>query len=170
MAGNTSADDVTIVFRSEGPERTQALGEALAALLRSADVIGLVGPLGSGKTCLVKGLARGLRVPPEDPVVSPTFVLAREYGGKPRPWHIRGHPRCATARPAPRRFEGRRGAGAVVVIEWAGRFAELLPPETVWIELDYGEAPDQRRIVVRWPDAKRAAALAAAIGAEVGRA
>ncbi|NUQ50195.1 MAG: tRNA (adenosine(37)-N6)-threonylcarbamoyltransferase complex ATPase subunit type 1 TsaE, partial [Phycisphaerae bacterium] len=59
MAGNTSADEVRIVIRSDGPERTLALGEALAALLRPGDVIGLAGPLGSGKTCLVKGLARG---------------------------------------------------------------------------------------------------------------
>jgi tRNA threonylcarbamoyladenosine biosynthesis protein TsaE len=169
VAGNTSADDDTIVFRSEGPERTQALGEALAGLLRSADVIGLVGPLGSGKTCLVKGLARGLCVPPEDPIVSPTFVLAREYGGTLPLCHIDAYRLSAAEELASLGFEERRELGAVVVIEWADRFAELLPPETVWIELDYGDAPDQRRIVVRWRDAKRAAALAAAIGAEAGR-
>ncbi|MBW7906184.1 MAG: tRNA (adenosine(37)-N6)-threonylcarbamoyltransferase complex ATPase subunit type 1 TsaE [Phycisphaerae bacterium] len=158
-----------MVIRSDGPERTLALGEALAALLRPGDVIGLAGPLGSGKTCLVKGLARGMRVPPDEPVVSPTFVLAREHAGVLPLCHIDAYRLAASEELASLGFEERREQGAVVVIEWADRFVGLLPPETIWIELDHGDAPDARRITVRWGDEKRAAALAASIGAVAGR-
>jgi tRNA threonylcarbamoyladenosine biosynthesis protein TsaE len=56
---------------------TEAVGERLAAGLRAGDLVVLAGPLGAGKTALVRGLARGLRV--AGPVTSPTFVIAREH-------------------------------------------------------------------------------------------
>ena len=56
---------------------TEALGERLAADLRAGDLVVLSGPLGAGKTALVRGLARGLGV--AGPVTSPTFVIAREH-------------------------------------------------------------------------------------------
>jgi len=48
--------------------------------MRAGDVVSLTGDLGAGKTTLVQGLARGLGV--EQPVLSPTFVLVREYAGR----------------------------------------------------------------------------------------
>jgi tRNA threonylcarbamoyladenosine biosynthesis protein TsaE len=56
---------------------TEALGERLAAGLRAGDLVVLSGPLGAGKTVLVRGLARGLGV--DGRVTSPTFVIAREH-------------------------------------------------------------------------------------------
>ena len=56
---------------------TEALGEQLAPELRAGDLLVLSGPLGAGKTALVRGLARGLGV--AGPVTSPTFVIAREH-------------------------------------------------------------------------------------------
>src|SRR6478735_9734980 len=56
---------------------TEALGERLAEGLGAGDLVVLTGPLGAGKTVLVRGLARGLRV--AGPVTSPTFVIAREH-------------------------------------------------------------------------------------------
>ena len=56
---------------------TEALGERLAAGLGAGDLVVLSGPLGAGKTALVRGLARGLGV--AGPVTSPTFVIAREH-------------------------------------------------------------------------------------------
>lgn len=56
---------------------TEALGERLAAGLAAGDLVVLSGPLGAGKTALVRGLARGLGV--TGPVTSPTFVIAREH-------------------------------------------------------------------------------------------
>lgn len=56
---------------------TEALGRRLAAELRPGDIIVLSGGLGAGKTLFTRGLATGLGV--EEPVTSPSFVLAREY-------------------------------------------------------------------------------------------
>jgi len=62
---------------SNSPEETLALGEVWAAEARAGWVIGLDGDLGTGKTQLVKGLARGLGI--TEPVTSPTFTLVCEY-------------------------------------------------------------------------------------------
>jgi tRNA threonylcarbamoyladenosine biosynthesis protein TsaE len=63
--------------RSTSPEETLALGRRLATLLEAGDVVLLAGKLGSGKTLLVAGVAEGLGI--AGPVVSPSFVLVREY-------------------------------------------------------------------------------------------
>ncbi|MGI8797902.1 MAG: tRNA (adenosine(37)-N6)-threonylcarbamoyltransferase complex ATPase subunit type 1 TsaE [Pseudonocardia sp.] len=56
---------------------TEALGEQIGAVLGAGDLVVLSGPLGAGKTVLVRGIARGLGV--RGPVTSPTFVIAREH-------------------------------------------------------------------------------------------
>ena len=72
---------------SSSAEQTQRLGQWLGAELKGGDVIGLAGELGSGKTCLVQGIARGLGVDPGLPVTSPTFTLVGEYPGRVRLRH-----------------------------------------------------------------------------------
>jgi tRNA threonylcarbamoyladenosine biosynthesis protein TsaE len=66
-------------FISHSPEETAGLGEAWGREARPGWVIGLSGELGSGKTQLVKGIARGLGVPGR--VQSPTFALVNEHAG-----------------------------------------------------------------------------------------
>jgi len=56
---------------------TESLGARLAANLRPGDVILLAGGLGAGKTLFTRGIATGLGV--DEPVLSPSFVLVREY-------------------------------------------------------------------------------------------
>ncbi|MFH1091397.1 MAG: tRNA (adenosine(37)-N6)-threonylcarbamoyltransferase complex ATPase subunit type 1 TsaE [Pseudomonadota bacterium] len=69
------------VFILAGPEDTVRLGRLLGARLIPGDVVALKGALGAGKTCLTGGLALGLGVAEDEPVVSPSFVLAHEYQG-----------------------------------------------------------------------------------------
>lgn len=59
------------------PERTRALGAAIAASCQPGDLVVLTGPLGAGKTVLAQGIGSGLGV--VEPVVSPTFVISRIY-------------------------------------------------------------------------------------------
>lgn len=67
---------------------TQALGAALAALLRPGDVVALHGDLGAGKTTLVRGLVQALLDRPEE-VPSPTYTLVQVYDGPDFPlWHF----------------------------------------------------------------------------------
>src|SRR5262249_4305563 len=75
-------------IRTSSAKETKAWGARLAQLLFPGAVIGLEGDLGAGKTCFVKGLARGLGID-EDEITSPTFTLiAEHYRGKIPLYHI----------------------------------------------------------------------------------
>lgn len=66
---------------------TERAGHALASCLRSGDVVGLSGPLGAGKTALVRAAVEGLRarggLDDREPVTSPTYTLINHYQGPP---------------------------------------------------------------------------------------
>lgn len=132
---------VEIVSDSVG--QTRSLGERLGRRLRAGDVVALCGPLGAGKTELVKGLARGLDVPDDEPVVSPTFVLIREYAGRLPLVHCDAYRVRSAAELWDAGLGERLEAGdAVVAIEWADRVEALLPAEAIRIGI---EAPTPRR-------------------------
>lgn len=69
-------------IRSPSPEATREAGTRLGRVCRGGELILLYGDLGAGKTCLVQGLARGLGVPENYLVSSPTFTLHGEYPGR----------------------------------------------------------------------------------------
>ncbi|MFT7621917.1 MAG: tRNA threonylcarbamoyladenosine biosynthesis protein TsaE, partial [Myxococcota bacterium] len=65
--------------QSKSARTTARIAERLAAQLGAGDVVALIGDLGAGKTCFVRGLARGLGIPPDVPVTSPTFTVVNAY-------------------------------------------------------------------------------------------
>ncbi|MCC8180531.1 MAG: tRNA (adenosine(37)-N6)-threonylcarbamoyltransferase complex ATPase subunit type 1 TsaE [Planctomycetes bacterium] len=71
-----------LLLRSDSPGQTRDIGAALGRMCRGGETVLLVGDLGSGKTCLVQGLAQGLDVPDAYIVTSPTFTLHVEYPGR----------------------------------------------------------------------------------------
>jgi tRNA threonylcarbamoyladenosine biosynthesis protein TsaE len=73
---------------SRTPGQTRSWGNKLGKLLKGREIIGLVGELGSGKTCFVRGMAKGLGVGPEAWIRSPTFTLINEYPGRLPVYHI----------------------------------------------------------------------------------
>lgn len=126
------------------PADTEALGERVGATLGAGDLVVLSGPLGAGKTVLVRGLARGLGV--AGAVTSPTFVIAREHpplpGGRGVPLvHVDAYRLGlgAGARIADELDDldlDTPLAGAVVVVEWGEGVAERLSVEHVLVRLD----------------------------------
>ena len=76
-----------LTFISESPEETRQLGRRLSGLLQAGDVLALSGELGAGKTCFIQGVARGLGVK-ERYLVSPSFVIMRQYRGRLPFYHI----------------------------------------------------------------------------------
>lgn len=62
---------------SHSPQETYKFSAHLAKTLQGGDVLGLVGPLGAGKTTLVQGLARALGIKRQ--ITSPTFILLQSY-------------------------------------------------------------------------------------------
>ncbi len=120
---------------SSSAEQTQRLGQWLGAELKGGDVIGLAGELGSGKTCLVQGIARGLGVDPGLPVTSPTFTLVGEYPGRVRLRHADFYRVESYDRLEDAGFDDLLDSDAVLVVEWPERFPEVLPAERLEIRI-----------------------------------
>ena len=73
---------------SRSAQRTRNWGFNLGKVLQGGEIIGLVGELGAGKTCFVRGVAEGMAVAKEAWVRSPTFTLINEYHGRLPIYHI----------------------------------------------------------------------------------
>jgi len=70
------------IFKSYSEEETISLGFEIGKMCIGGENICLNGNLGAGKTCLTRGIAKGLDVLKEYPVTSPTFTLVNEYPGR----------------------------------------------------------------------------------------
>ena len=66
-----------MIFTTNSPAETEALGEALGKQLQPGTVLAYRGDLGAGKTAFTRGLARGLGA--AEPVTSPTYTIVNEY-------------------------------------------------------------------------------------------
>jgi tRNA threonylcarbamoyladenosine biosynthesis protein TsaE len=128
---------------SHSPEETLALGRQLAALLQPGDVILLTGELGTGKTELVRGLAAGLGLAPEQ-VSSPTFALVHEYPGRLPLIHVDLYRLGQLEEEFALMLEDYWQQPVVTVIEWAERLAGNLPEEYVEITLTWLDAQSRR--------------------------
>jgi len=128
---------------SRDPEATEALGEAIGRDAQPGLVVALDGDLGAGKTCFVRGLARGLEV--REPVSSPTYALMASYAGR-LPLHhfdawMEGRERAFLADGGAEWLDGQ----GVSAVEWAARVASSLPDARLEIALDH-VGPDERRV------------------------
>ena len=123
------------VVDTEGEGETEALGERLAPCLAPGDILALHGELGAGKTCLVRGIARGLGIE-EGNVASPSFTLINEYPGRVPLVHLDGY-RLDSAEAFEELgvddyFEGE----GILVIEWAEEVPDL-PAERMDIAIQW---------------------------------
>lgn len=160
-----------VELRSTTPEQTVRIGSTLGALLRGGEWITLGGPLGAGKTQFVKGLALGIGIPADEPIVSPTFVLVREYVGRLRLQHADMYRLAGPAELEQLGLDELGGPDAIVAIEWAERVAAGLPAADVEVAIEHRDSaasnsvPGQERMLhIRF----RATALAAAFRAATG--
>ncbi len=103
-------------------------------MLAGGDILALQGNLGAGKTCLVKGIARGLGIPEEE-VVSPTYTLIHELAGPLRLFHIDLYRIENSDELENIGFYDAFDKDAVTVIEWPDRFFPWLPEPYLLLEL-----------------------------------
>jgi tRNA threonylcarbamoyladenosine biosynthesis protein TsaE len=137
-----------MVLESHCVEETLRLGQRLgqaAAHAPGTVCIALDGPLGAGKTHLTRGIAQGAGVTDLSLVCSPTFVLLNIYeAGENSPpiYHFDAYRVGSLAEFEEMGFEeilSGNGGGAIVVVEWAARVAEVLPTDTLWITMEHAE-------------------------------
>jgi tRNA threonylcarbamoyladenosine biosynthesis protein TsaE len=136
-----------MILATEG--ETAAFGARLAACARRGDVIGLSGPLGVGKTTLVRGFLAGLGY--RDEVPSPSFAIVQPYDAlEPPAWHVdlyRVEDRSELAE------LGLDAADdAVLLVEWPERAGDDAWPDALRLSLDFAEA-GARRLTAQVPPA-----------------
>ncbi len=119
---------------TQGPGQTIKIGQNLARNLRQQDIIALFGDLGSGKTTLVRGIAKGLKADAKE-VNSPTFVLLREYKGRLPLYHLDLYRIKDIKQVCKIGYEDYLFNKGVSVVEWAEKMLKLLPKEYLGIKL-----------------------------------
>ena len=114
---------------------TEAVAAALAANLRGGQTIALHGDLGAGKTQFTRGLVKALDGPGKS-VSSPTFVLLNVYpGGRLTVYHLDAYRVSGPEDFEAIGFSELLDQGGVVVVEWAERILDLLPPNRIDVHI-----------------------------------
>lgn len=130
-------------YRMRTEEDTRSFGLALARKLQAGDVLALIGDLGTGKTALTRYIGEGLGI--RQRISSPTFTIVREYtDGRLPLYHFDVYritdPDEMFNIGADEYFYGE----GVCIVEWADLIEEILPENTNYIYLSYGQDPEER--------------------------
>ncbi len=120
---------------SQSSEQTQKLGARIGELALPGDIFLLVGKLGTGKTCLTQGIARGLDI--KDYVLSPSFVIIRELYGRLPLYHIDLYRLDYIEEIEALGLDDYLYGNGVCVVEWAEKGLTALPGEHLLIQIDY---------------------------------
>jgi len=132
---------------SRSVKDTLNIGRQIAKGLKKGDIVCLFGRFGAGKTVLTKGIASGLGVE-KDKIISPSFVLIREYLTSRIPlYHFDLYRLDRETDILALGYEGYLYDEGVAVVEWAEKLKYLLPKEYIKIRLDI-VADDERKITI----------------------
>ena len=134
---------------SHNERETFDLGVRIGRQLLGGEILLLSGPLGAGKTMLVKGIAHTLAIDEED-VTSPSFTLVNPHQGRFLLYHIDLYrlEEGASAAHAVDLDEILTDENAVVIIEWAERLGRYPLPDNVWRISISGDGDEARKIAI----------------------
>ena len=146
---------MTCNYQTNSTEETRSLASKLGAFLRPGDTLCLIGDLGAGKTTFTQGLALGLGLPPDEPVNSPTFMLVAEHpGGRVPLFHFDVYRLPDSSALYDLAFDEYLSGEGVVVIEWADRITDALPPDR--IDITFSAVSYEARQIVMTAQGARA--------------
>ena len=141
------ARDITLI--SDSTDQTVELGKKIGTGLKGGEIFCLTGPLGSGKTHLVKGIAAGAGASDPRQVNSPTFVIINEYHGPDSAldiYHIDAYRLDSIAQFEMLGFDDLCYPNSVVLIEWADKVQPALKDiDNIGVELSH-ISENQRQI------------------------
>ena len=133
-------------YTSDSAEQTIEFGRKLGEQLKGGEVLAIIGPLGSGKTHLIKGIAAGAGAEDMTHVNSPTFVLVNEYSGRLDIYHIDAYRLDSVEEFEMIGFDDFCYRDSVVLIEWADRVMTALDGINC-INIGLSHAGPDRRVV-----------------------
>ena len=138
---------MNLQFTTNSPQETIEFGQRFGSQLRGGEVIALCGPLGSGKTHLIKGIVEGLGA--EDAaneVTSPTFVLVNEYSGRLDVFHVDAYRLESIEQFEQIGFDDYCRADSVVLIEWADKIEQAIK-NIPYIKIELTHLDPSRRTI-----------------------
>ena len=151
LAANSGGDIKQARMRTietSTPAETVAAGRELSSRLAPGTVVALRGDLGAGKTHFVRGLAEGWGAHEE--ATSPTFALLHEYETpRGKVMHLDLYRAKDAGEIWSAVHDELEAADGLLVVEWADRFPELLPPDAVRVEITH--AGEGRRSIAIGP-------------------
>lgn len=139
-------------YISNGPDETKEIGFVLGKLLKPGDVVGLYGKLGSGKTTMVKGIARAFDID-EKEIVSASFMIISEYDTIPPFTHIDLYRIENEAELTELGLWDQTGGDSIAVIEWAEKAGAGLQDEMIRVTLK-SDGKNIREITIEGIDEK----------------
>ena len=128
---------------STSTEMTELLGEVIGKVLHKGDVLLLRGDLGTGKTALARGIARGANCSVS--ARSPTFIIVAEYPGSPTIYHCDLYRIAEPDEVDDLGIHENLSHGALLV-EWPENGQDALPQDAVTIEISTGITADDRKL------------------------
>ena len=132
-------------YITNSPAETEAVGAALAAVLRSGTVIAYRGDLGAGKTAFTRGLARGLGY--GEPVTSPTYTIVNEYlGGRLPLFHFDMYRLASSDDLWDIGWEDYLERGGICAVEWSENVDDAME-NAIYITI-FKIGAESRRIVI----------------------
>jgi tRNA threonylcarbamoyladenosine biosynthesis protein TsaE len=143
-----------IDITTNSANETVEFGRKFGSQLKGGEVIALVGPLGAGKTHLIKGIVAGLGAKDAaNEVTSPTFVLVNEYSGRFEVYHLDAYRLDSIVQFEQIGFDDYCHPGSVVLIEWADKVEQALAG-TNYIKIELSHlGPTARKIrITNYPD------------------
>jgi tRNA threonylcarbamoyladenosine biosynthesis protein TsaE len=141
--------DLKLEIKSTSSEQTELLGKAIGTALKGGEIIQLISDLGGGKTTFTKGIVAGIGC--ESSVTSPTFTVSKEYVAPTL--LLRHFDFYRLADPGVVGLELQEGfedPHTVTVIEWADIVKDVLPVDTIKIEIQQ-TGDDTRQISMTIP-------------------
>jgi tRNA threonylcarbamoyladenosine biosynthesis protein TsaE len=131
-------------YHSQEREDTICIGTSIGTKLKNGDIICLEGPLGAGKTTLVKGIAQALGI--DEEVTSPSFTIVSSYSGNYELYHVDLYRIDHIDELYDIGMDDILDGDGITVIEWGEKIISYLPEQLIRIHISINKEDNSRNI------------------------